>query len=99
MNKKYRATLALSTAVLALLLSLATGASAGTSPDGQGKARRRAATRTQRRASKPGGSAATQEVFYTCPMHHDVHSKTAGTCPKCGMELEVEESAGKTKSE
>lgn len=26
-------------------------------------------------------------VQYTCPMHSEVVSDTAGTCPKCGMTL------------
>ena len=27
-------------------------------------------------------------VIYSCPMHPEVTSKQAGTCPKCGMDLE-----------
>lgn len=27
-------------------------------------------------------------TVYTCPMHPEVVSDTAGTCPKCGMALE-----------
>ena len=27
-------------------------------------------------------------VFYQCPMHPEVTSDKAGTCPKCGMDLE-----------
>jgi Cu(I)/Ag(I) efflux system membrane fusion protein len=26
-------------------------------------------------------------VVYTCPMHPEVESDQAGTCPKCGMDL------------
>ena len=26
---------------------------------------------------------------YTCPMHPEVVSDTAGICPQCGMELEI----------
>jgi Cu+-exporting ATPase len=29
-----------------------------------------------------------KKMDYTCPMHPDVHSAAAGTCPKCGMALE-----------
>jgi Cu+-exporting ATPase len=29
-----------------------------------------------------------QPTVYTCPMHPEVVSDTAGTCPKCGMSLE-----------
>ncbi len=28
-----------------------------------------------------------QEAEYSCPMHPEVKSKTAGSCPKCGMHL------------
>jgi protein SCO1 len=28
-----------------------------------------------------------QELQYSCPMHPEVHSKKAGSCPKCGMTL------------
>ncbi|HKP36632.1 MAG TPA: heavy metal-binding domain-containing protein, partial [Pyrinomonadaceae bacterium] len=28
-----------------------------------------------------------QSVEYSCPMHPEVKSKTAGSCPKCGMHL------------
>ncbi len=27
---------------------------------------------------------------YTCPMHPEVTSEKPGTCPKCGMNLELE---------
>ena len=30
---------------------------------------------------------ATQSVMYTCPMHPEVTSAAAGTCPKCGVNL------------
>jgi len=30
-----------------------------------------------------------QEVVYACPMHPEVTSKSAGRCPKCGMDLKV----------
>lgn len=29
-------------------------------------------------------------VFYTCPMHPEIHQKHPGNCPKCGMALEKE---------
>lgn len=31
------------------------------------------------------------QAVYTCPMHPSVKSKTAGRCPKCGMDLRIEE--------
>jgi protein SCO1 len=30
-----------------------------------------------------------QDVVYACPMHPEVTSKSAGRCPKCGMDLRV----------
>jgi cytochrome oxidase Cu insertion factor (SCO1/SenC/PrrC family) len=30
-----------------------------------------------------------KETYYSCPMHPDVKAKTAGRCPKCGMDLRV----------
>jgi protein SCO1 len=38
-------------------------------------------------AAKPSG--AQEEVVYACPMHPEVTSKSAGRCPKCGMDLKV----------
>lgn len=29
-------------------------------------------------------------IFYTCPMHSEIHQEHPGTCPKCGMALEIE---------
>ncbi len=31
----------------------------------------------------------TVKTEYTCPMHPEVVSDTAGKCPQCGMDLEV----------
>jgi FtsP/CotA-like multicopper oxidase with cupredoxin domain len=30
-------------------------------------------------------------VFYTCPMHPEIHSNKQGNCPKCGMKLVAEQ--------
>ncbi len=30
-----------------------------------------------------------QRVIYTCPMHPEIRRDSAGTCPKCGMTLEL----------
>jgi protein SCO1/2 len=40
----------------------------------------------------PGGAsyAQQQDVEYSCPMHPEVKSKKAGSCPKCGMTLKQE---------
>jgi len=37
------------------------------------------------------GSETQKKVVYTCPMHPEVLSDTAGTCSKCGMALVVKE--------
>ena len=40
------------------------------------------------------------DVTYTCPMHPEVKKKGPGSCPKCGMALELlNPSAGATKTE
>jgi hypothetical protein len=44
----------------------------------------------KRRPAKRRRNARPTEVTYTCPMHHDVHEKSPGECPKCGMDLEAE---------
>jgi Cu(I)/Ag(I) efflux system membrane fusion protein len=31
----------------------------------------------------------TEQTIYTCPMHPEVISDKPGTCPQCGMDLEV----------
>jgi len=32
---------------------------------------------------------ASKEPVYTCPMHPDVRRSEPGTCPHCGMPLEL----------
>ncbi|HEX8687153.1 MAG TPA: SCO family protein [Pyrinomonadaceae bacterium] len=39
-----------------------------------------------------------EEVAYTCPMHPEVRSKTAGSCPKCGMFLKQESHAPEARA-
>lgn len=36
-----------------------------------------------------GDSCSLEHVFYTCPMHPEIHQKSPGSCPKCGMSLEA----------
>ena len=36
-----------------------------------------------------GKPAQSTQATYSCPMHPDVKSKSAGRCPKCGMNLRV----------
>lgn len=38
----------------------------------------------------------TQETFYTCVMHPEIHEKKPGKCPKCGMDLVKEKTTKKT---
>ncbi|RKZ98075.1 MAG: copper-transporting ATPase [Gammaproteobacteria bacterium] len=42
----------------------------------------------------------SKEVFYTCPMHPEIHEDEPGSCPKCGMALDaVGEPISSTKTE
>ena len=36
-----------------------------------------------------GDSCSLEHIFYTCPMHPEIHQKNPGACPKCGMSLEA----------
>jgi protein SCO1 len=40
-------------------------------------------------AQTPKKSKQKPQATYSCPMHPDVKSKSAGRCPKCGMDLRV----------
>jgi hypothetical protein len=62
----------------------------------QTSARRRPA---KRRRNVRKQNAQKQQAMYTCPMHHEVRSRTPGECPKCRMELELEETPARAKSE
>lgn len=35
---------------------------------------------------------------YTCPMHPDIISDKPGSCPKCGMDLELKENSDKSEN-
>lgn len=83
MRKIYLLSLAL---VLASLMS-SSAASASAPHTPKGKAKRTAA---KPRTAKRRQSARPTEVTYSCPMHHDVHEKAPGECPKCGMDLQAE---------
>ena len=96
MKKKIGLPLTLSLAALAVTIAPAAGARAARVPEGQGRQQAEAGTR--RRPVKRRKSVQVQESTYTCPMHNDVHSKSPGECPKCKMELELEQ-PGKAKSE
>ncbi len=73
--------------VLASLMTSPATAVASSRNTPNGKAQRSAASRRQ---AKRRESTRSAEVTYTCPMHHDVHMKSPGECPKCGMDLEAE---------
>jgi rubrerythrin len=96
MNKKNVLSLVLSLVTLALAVSSAAVAHTSRMPNGQ--ERHRAETPARRRPAKQRKSAQAQVITYTCPMHHDVHLKSPGECPICGMELDAEK-PGKAKSE
>ena len=40
-------------------------------------------------AKTPQQKAQSAEVVYTCPMHPEVRKMGPGSCPKCGMALEL----------
>lgn len=94
MNKIFTLPLALSLAALTFASSSASAARAPERPE-----RSRAENGARRRPANRRKSAQAQEATYTCPMHKDVHTKSPGECPKCKMELELEEKPGKAKSE
>lgn len=94
MNKKIVLSLALLPVTLALTISPVAGAHGTDGHEGH-----RVETRARRRPAKRRQKTEKQQAMYTCPMHHEVRSKTPGECPKCKMELELEETAAKAKSE
>ena len=93
MKKIFLLPLAFSLAALTLTISTASSVRAS-----EGRGRTHAESDARRRPAKRRKSTQAQEVTYTCPMHKDVHTKSPGECPKCGMELELEQPA-KAKSE
>ena len=53
-----------------------------------------ASQHVRRRAAKARKRVRQHAVNYVCPMHPDMHSKTRGECPKCGMALVIEKDKG-----
>ncbi|MFA5815707.1 MAG: heavy metal-binding domain-containing protein [Bacteroidales bacterium] len=50
-------------------------------------------------SSSPGKSSKSGTTsLYVCPMHPEVQSEIAGTCPKCGMTLERKKITGSKAS-
>jgi hypothetical protein len=96
-NKKNVLSLALSLAALVLWISPEAVAHTPHASDGH-EAHRAQKRTSRRRSTKRRKSAQTREATYTCPMHPDIHEKSPGECPKCGMELDLEKPA-KAKSE
>lgn len=97
-HKKIVLPLALLLATLALTVAPAAGAHDHAAHASNGSASQRVQTRARRRPAKRHRKAQKQQAMYTCPMHHEVRSKTPGDCPKCKMELELEETPAKTAS-
>ena len=54
------------------------------------------ATDSSSTAAPVDTSAATSATQYTCPMHPEVISDKPGSCPKCGMDLELKENSEKS---
>ena len=53
-----------------------------------------ASEHVRRRAAKARKRVRQHAVNYVCPMHPDMHSKSRGECPKCGMDLVAEKDKG-----
>ena len=96
MKKNFALPLAFSLAALTLTISPAPAVRASRAPEGRERPQAESGART--RPAKRRKSTQAQEATYTCPMHKDIHTKSPGECPKCGMELELEK-PGKAKSE
>lgn len=96
--KRIVLTFALLLAALALTTSPAAVAHEHDAHVSNGQQSQRAKSRARRRPAKRRRNAEKQQAMYTCPMHHDVRSKTPGECPKCKMELELEETPVRAES-
>ena len=46
-----------------------------------------AAKAAEKPGDKPEAAAKSPAVFYTCPMHPQIHEAKPGQCPICGMTL------------
>lgn len=59
-----------------------------------------AAYSSEKNTQSSGNSVTDSTVTktYTCPMHPEVISDKPGTCPKCGMDLELKENTEKSES-
>ena len=42
-----------------------------------------------------GGNSGAVGKLYSCPMHPEVQSSVPGSCPKCGMDLELARDMGR----
>lgn len=95
-HKKVMLPLALLLMTLVLTTAPAADAHDHASHATSGHESRRAETRARRSPAQRRRKAQKQQAMYTCPMHHEVRSKTPGDCPKCKMELELEETPAKS---
>jgi cytochrome oxidase Cu insertion factor (SCO1/SenC/PrrC family) len=83
-------------AVLALVALCLVSSQAAPAPAQTTRAPKRAAPKAPAAAAK--ASPANEAGLYSCPMHPEVTSKTAGgRCPKCGMNLVKSEPAAASK--
>ena len=48
------------------------------------------AASSSQQSTSPQQQQQQQEAVYVCPMHPEVKSKAAGSCPKCGMNLKLQ---------
>ncbi len=69
----------------ALLLLAASLLAAPATADAQARRKTSPASKTQAANAKPATQAGAQT--YSCSMHPEVSAKSAGRCPKCGMNL------------
>lgn len=79
--------------VVAVISALVFGVQTSTAAHSGHRLQRTQHTTTEhvrRRAGKARKRVLRRPVSYVCPMHPDMHSKSRGECPKCGMELIVE---------
>ena len=71
---------------IVVILTISSVEPAGaTATDDRAQGHNHSTSQRQRKARKKGVRRGA--VSYVCPMHPDVRSKSAGTCPKCLMEL------------
>jgi hypothetical protein len=89
---------ALASCVVAFTLIFAEPATTSADHDAHHQKNHKQATRHASHRAKAKRKARRRAVIYVCPMHPDIREKSAGTCPKCLMDLVVEPRSAKTSS-